>query len=80
MATGQQTLYFGCQGPAGVKGMDPYFMLSIFEAQYIRPTGEPAPISWATSRWRNTEYDAVVEQRRAQLEGMRHRSDVGLPQ
>ena len=41
--TGQQPLYFNCQGPAGVKGMDPYFMLSIFEAQYYRPTGEPAP-------------------------------------
>ena len=59
--TGEQPLYFNCQGPAGVKGMDPYFMLSIFESQYYRPTGEPAPISWATSRWRNPEYDAVVE-------------------
>ncbi len=59
--TGQQPLYFGCQGPAGVKGMDPYFMLSIFEGQYYRPTGEPAPISWATSRWRNSDYDAAVE-------------------
>ncbi len=59
--TGEQALYFGCQGPAGVKGMDPYFMLSIFEAQYYRPTGEPAPISWATSRYRNPEYDAIVD-------------------
>jgi peptide/nickel transport system substrate-binding protein len=59
--TGEQPLYFNCQGPAGVKGMDPYFMLSIFEAQYYRPTGEPAPISWATSRWRNANYDAIVE-------------------
>jgi peptide/nickel transport system substrate-binding protein len=59
--TGEQPLFFNCQGPAGVKGMDPYFMLSIFEGQYYRPTGEPAPNSWAVSRWRNPEYDAVVE-------------------
>jgi peptide/nickel transport system substrate-binding protein len=59
--TGEQPIYFGCQGPAGVKGMDPYFMLSIFKSEYVRPTGEPAPISWATSRWKNTEYDAAVE-------------------
>lgn len=59
--TGDQPVYFNCQGPAGVKGMDPYFMLSIFTSQYYRPTGQPAPISWATSRYRNTDYDAVVE-------------------
>jgi hypothetical protein len=59
--TGEQALHFGCHRPAGVKGMDPYFMLSIFESQYYRPTGEPAPISWATSRYRNPEYDAVVD-------------------
>jgi peptide/nickel transport system substrate-binding protein len=59
--TGEQPIYFGCQGPAGVKGMDPYFMLSIFEGQYYRPTGEPAPISWATSRYRNPEYDSIVD-------------------
>jgi peptide/nickel transport system substrate-binding protein len=60
--TGEQPLYFGCQGPAGVKGMDPYFMLSIFTSQYFRPTGQPAPISWATSRYQNPQYDGVVEQ------------------
>jgi peptide/nickel transport system substrate-binding protein len=59
--TGEQPLYFGCQGPAGVKGMDPYFMLSIFTSQYFRPTGQPAPISWATSRYKNTDYDTVVD-------------------
>ena len=59
--TGEQPLYFGCQGPAGVKGMDPYFMLSIFTSQYYRPTGQPAPISWATSRYRNSDYDGVVD-------------------
>lgn len=60
--TGEQLLSFGCKGPAGVKGMDPYFMLSIYMSEYFRPTGEPAPIWWATSRWQNAEYDAVVEQ------------------
>jgi peptide/nickel transport system substrate-binding protein len=60
--TGEQALAFGCKGPAGVKGMDPFFMLSIYTSQYFRPTGEPAPIWWATSRWQNTEYDAIVEQ------------------
>ncbi len=60
--TGEQATYFNCQGPAGVKGMDPYFMLSIFTSQYYRPTGQPAPISWATSRYRNPAYDTVVDQ------------------
>ena len=59
--TGDQAVYFNCQGPSGVKGMDPYFMLSIFTSQYFRPTGQPAPISWATSRFRNTDYDTVVD-------------------
>lgn len=58
---GQQPIYFNCQGPSGVKGMDPYFMLSIFTSQYYRPTGQPAPISWATSRFRNSTYDSIVE-------------------
>jgi peptide/nickel transport system substrate-binding protein len=58
---GQQPIYFNCQGPSGVKGMDPYFMLSIFTSQYYRPTGQPAPISWATSRFRDPAYDAIVE-------------------
>ncbi|MEZ4622940.1 MAG: hypothetical protein R2867_46615, partial [Caldilineaceae bacterium] len=60
--TGEQLESFGCKGPSGVLGMDPYFMLSIYGAQYFRPTGEPAPIWWATSRWQNDEYDALVEQ------------------
>ncbi len=60
--TGEQLESFGCKGPSGVLGMDPYFMLSIYGAQYFRPTGEPAPIWWATSRWQNEEYDALVEQ------------------
>jgi peptide/nickel transport system substrate-binding protein len=60
--TGEQPLGFGCKGPSGVKGMDPYFMLSIYTSQYYRPTGQPAPIWWATSRWRNEEYDRIVAQ------------------
>jgi len=60
--TGEQEVFLGCKGPSGVLGMDPYFMLSIYTAQYFRPTGEPAPIWWATSRWQNEEYDQLVEQ------------------
>ncbi|MBI4640367.1 MAG: ABC transporter substrate-binding protein, partial [Candidatus Tectomicrobia bacterium] len=60
--TGEQPVYFGCQGPSGVKGMDPYFMLSIFTSQYFRPTGQPAPIWWATARWQNAKYDGLVKQ------------------
>jgi peptide/nickel transport system substrate-binding protein len=60
--TGDQVLSFGCKGPSGVLGMDPNFMLSIYTSQYFRPTGEPAPIWWATSRWQNEEFDALVEQ------------------
>lgn len=60
--TGEQELRFGCKGPSGVKGMDPYFMLSTYTSQYVRPTGEPAPTGWAISRWSNEEYDAIVKQ------------------
>ncbi len=60
--TGEQALSFGCKGPAGVKGMDPYFNLSIYMSEYFRPTGTPAPIWWATSRWQNPDYDAIVKQ------------------
>ncbi len=59
--TGEQKEFLGCKGPSGVLGMDPYFMLSIYGTQYFRPTGEPAPIWWATSRWQNAEYDKLVE-------------------
>ena len=60
--TGNHEVALGCKGPSGVLGMDPYFMLSIYTSQYFRPTGEPAPIWWATSRWQNEEYDDVVRQ------------------
>ena len=60
--TGEQKEFLGCKGPSGVLGMDPYFMLSIYTGEYFRPTGQPAPIWWATSRWQNADYDALVEQ------------------
>jgi peptide/nickel transport system substrate-binding protein len=60
--TGEQVLSVGCKGPSGVLGMDPYFMLAVYSGDYYRPTGEPAPIAWATSRWQNAEYDALIEQ------------------
>jgi peptide/nickel transport system substrate-binding protein len=60
--TGEQVLSVGCKGPSGVLGMDPYFMLAVYSGDYYRPTGDPAPIAWATSRWQNAEYDALVEQ------------------
>jgi peptide/nickel transport system substrate-binding protein len=60
--TGEQVLSLGCKGPSGVLGMDPYFMLAVYSGNYFRPTGEPAPVAWATSRWKNDEYDALIEQ------------------
>jgi len=60
--TGDQKVFFNCKGPSGVLGMDPFFMLAIYASQYFRPTGQPAPIWWATSRWQNEEYDKLVEQ------------------
>jgi peptide/nickel transport system substrate-binding protein len=60
--TGEQELGFGCKGPSGVRGMDPYFMCAIYTSEYFRPTGTPAPISWATSRWQNEAYDEIVTQ------------------
>jgi peptide/nickel transport system substrate-binding protein len=60
--TGEQPISLNCKGPSGVLGMDPYFMLSIYTSQYFRPTGEPAPIWWAISRWQNADYDALVDQ------------------
>ena len=59
--TGEQKASLGCKGPSGVRGMDPYLMLSYYTSQYFRPTGQPAPL-WATiSRWRNEEFDRIVE-------------------
>jgi len=60
--TGEHCPFFNCKGPSGVLGMDPFFMLAIYTAQFFRPTGEPAPIWWATSRWQNEAYDVIVQQ------------------
>ena len=60
--TGEQPISLNCKGPSGVLGMDPYFMMAIYTSQFFRPTGEPAPVWWAISRWQNPEYDALVEQ------------------
>ena len=59
--TGEQPIALGCRGPSGVRGMDPYFMLSIYTSRHYRPTGKPAPLYGATSRWRNEAYDRIVE-------------------
>jgi peptide/nickel transport system substrate-binding protein len=60
--TGDHPVALGCKGPSGVLGMDPYFMLSVYTSQYVRPTGDPAPTAWATARWENEEYDEAVQQ------------------
>ncbi len=60
--TGEQALFFTCKGPSGVKGMDPYYMLSLYAAPNYRPTGQPPVNPWAISRWQNPEYDAIVAQ------------------
>jgi len=60
--TGEQKAYLGCKGPSGVRGMDPFMMLSVYTSQYYRPTGQPAPLWSTTSRWRNEDYDRIVEQ------------------
>lgn len=59
--TGEQKAYLGCKGPSGVRGMDPFMMLSVYTSQYYRPTGQPAPLWSTTSRWRNQDYDRIVE-------------------
>ncbi len=59
--TGKQKASLGCKGPSGVRGMDPFLMLSIYTSQYFRPTGQPVSMWSATSRWRNEEYDRIVE-------------------
>jgi peptide/nickel transport system substrate-binding protein len=60
--TGEQALFFTCKGPSGVKGMDPYYMLSLYAAPNYRPTGQAPVNPWAISRWKNADYDAVVAQ------------------
>jgi peptide/nickel transport system substrate-binding protein len=60
--TGDHPVYLGCKGPSGVRGMDPYYMLSLYTAQYVRPTGQPAPVGSALARWENEEFDGIVRQ------------------
>ena len=59
--TGEQAASLGCKGPSGVRGMDPYLMLSYYTSQHFRPTGQPAPLWSTTSRWRNEEFDRIVK-------------------
>ena len=59
--TGEQAASLGCKGPSGVRGMDPYLMLSYYTSQHFRPTGQPAPLWSTTSRWRNEEFDRIVD-------------------
>ena len=58
--TGEQTPSLGCKGPSGVRGMDPYLMLSYYTSQYFRPTGQTVPLWITASRWRNEEFDRIV--------------------
>ena len=44
----------GCKGPSGVRGMDPYLMLSHYTSQSVS--------MWSnSSRWSNEEFDRMVE-------------------
>ena len=58
--TGEQPIYFGCQGPAG-QGYGPVLHALDLRGPVHPPDRPACPISWATSRWSNPEYDAVVE-------------------
>ncbi len=64
---GERDYQFGCKGPSGVLGADPYYMLSLYSSATFRDIGEPPVNPWATARWRNEEFDAIVDQM-AQLE------------
>lgn len=59
---GESDYQFGCKGPSGVLGMDPYYMLSLYSSATFRDIGEPPVNPWATARWRNSEFDAIVDQ------------------
>jgi peptide/nickel transport system substrate-binding protein len=45
----------------GASIADPYFTLSLFHSRNFRPTGENAP-GGALSRWRNADFDAIVDE------------------
>ncbi|HET7767987.1 MAG TPA: ABC transporter substrate-binding protein [Chloroflexota bacterium] len=45
----------------GASIADPYFTLRLFHGSNYRPTGENVP-GGALSRWRNSQYDAIVDE------------------
>lgn len=59
---GERDYNFGCKGPSGVLGADPYYMLSLYSTETFRDIGEPPINPWATARYRNPEFDAIVAQ------------------
>lgn len=59
---GERDYSFGCKGPSGVLGADPYYMLSLYSSATFRDIGDPPINPWATARWRNEEFDAIVDE------------------
>ena len=62
---GERDFRLGCKGPSGVLGADPHYMLSLYTTETFRPIGETAANPWATARYRNPEFDAIVDQMKA---------------
>ena len=52
--------YFGCRGPSGVQGMDPWLMMDIYHSRHNKPTGEPS--GWMPDRWSNARFDEIVDE------------------
>ena len=59
---GERDFRIGCKGPSGVLGADPHYMLSLYTTETFRPIGETPANPWATARYRNPEFDAVVQE------------------
>ena len=55
MSTGQAKAFL-CGTSASIR--DPYATLSHYHGRHVRPTGTGAPVFW---RWRNAEFDALVD-------------------
>ena len=53
--------YFGCRGPSGVQGMDPWFMMDIYHSRHNVPTGDPGA-GWMPDRWANDRFDEIVDE------------------
>ena len=53
--------YFGCRGPSGVQGMDPWFMMDAYHTRHNVPTGDPGA-GWMPDRWSNTRFDEIVDE------------------